>query len=143
VKIAKRIKKCFKKDEAGNLTCSVSGEIYARAQKDGDEVVYVAGDKTYPCMYEAASATWGKTDPDETDPDEANPFDEIRFDKDGSILCSCCDEAIVKAKKNGTGTTYVAAGKDYGCAYEALLEAASSCKKSCRKKKSCRRRGRT
>ena len=127
-KTAKYIKKCFSEDEAGNLTCRVSGEVYAQVQKNGDEVVYAVGDETYNCMYEAVSATW-----DEAYPDEANPFHKIRFDDDGNIACGPSGEAVlVKAKKNGDETIYVADGKDYDCAYKAFFDAASSCKKRCR-----------
>ncbi|UCF81195.1 MAG: hypothetical protein JSV08_01880 [Acidobacteriota bacterium] len=135
---AKHIKKSFNKDEAGNLVYNETGDIYARVQKKGDEVVYVAGDETYTCMYEAASATW-----DKTYPDEANPFLKIYFDDDGNIVCGPCEIVIAKAKRNDVETIYVVNGKDYDCAYEAFIDAASVCDKCRRGRKAClRRRGR-
>jgi hypothetical protein len=131
---AKHIKKCFDQADDGSLTCTETGATYARAVKNGDEVVYAAGDseKTYSCKYDAASATW-----DKTYPDEANPFHKVRFDDDGNIVCGSSGKyVLVKAKKNGAETMYVADGKDYDCAYEAFFDAAASCKK---KKRSCKR----
>jgi hypothetical protein len=131
-KTAKYIKKCFDQADDGSLTCTETGATYARTVKDGDEVVYAAGDseKTYSCKYDAASATW-----DKTYPDEANPFHKICFDDDGNIVCGpSCETAIVKAKRNETETIYVADGKDYDCAYEALFAIAPKCKKLYHKK---------
>jgi hypothetical protein len=133
-KIAKYIKKCFDEADDGSLTCTDTGATYARTVKDGDEVVYAAGDseKTYSCKYDAASATW-----DKTYPDEANPFHKIYFDDDGNIVCGPAGEyVLVKAKSNETETVYVAGEKDYDCAYEAFFDAVKSCKK---KNRRCKR----
>jgi hypothetical protein len=125
---AKYIEESFKNGDDGSLICAVTGETYARPKKDGDKVVYTAGDgeKTYSCKYDAATVIWEKNYPGE------NPFDEICFDENGSILCPCCNTVVVEAKKDGDAVTYAALDKEYSCPYEALFDAASACQKRCK-----------
>jgi hypothetical protein len=131
-KNAKYIQKSFKSNDDGSLACAVTGEVYARPKKDGDKVVYTAGDgeKTYSNKYDAAAVVWAKNYPDE------NPFDEICFDENGSILCPCCGTVVVEAKKDGDAVTYAAVNKEYSCPYDALFDAAPECQKRCKESNS-------
>ncbi|UCF81170.1 MAG: hypothetical protein JSV08_01750 [Acidobacteriota bacterium] len=122
------IKKSFKNNDDGSLACAVTGEVYARPKKDGDKVVYTAGDgeKTYSNKYDAAAVVWEKNYPGD------NPFDKICFDENGSIICPCCNAVVVEAKKDGDEVTYVAGNRKYDCPYEALFGAAPECQKRCK-----------
>jgi hypothetical protein len=127
-KNARYIMKSFKNNDDGSLACAVTGEVYARPKKEGDKVVYTAGDgeKTYSSKYDAASVVWEKNYPGD------NPFDKICFDENGSILCPCCNTVVVEAKKDGDAVTYAAVNKKYDCPYEALFDAAPECQKRCK-----------
>ena len=127
-KNAKYIKKSFRQGDDGSLICAVTGQTYARPVKNGDKAVYAAGDseKTYDCKYDAATVIWEINYPGD------NPFDEVCFDKNGSILCPCCNVVVVEAKKDGEAVTYTALDKEYDCPYEALFDAAPSCQKRCK-----------
>lgn len=129
MKTAACLEKMTATDKDGNLACAATGTVYAKAVQEGGKTVYQVGDKTYRCKFEAASASFALHSPDKPNHlDKAN----LSYDKDGNLICPCCDMTLAQARKGADGAvTYAVGGTDYDCAFEALLAAKGACEKRC------------